>query len=126
MYNAPLLRNMTNKKVPLQIIPPSTETGLGMSRSSFVDTAILMGTDFARRIKKIGPATALRLMRTHGSIERMLEEEPQLRPPNIAEYLEQVGHIHSHALADRSDILRFRLKLLARSSVRCHLSRLQS
>ncbi|KAG9101509.1 hypothetical protein FRC06_002973, partial [Ceratobasidium sp. 370] len=90
MYNAPLLRHMTNSKVPLQIIPPSTETGLGLSRSAFMDAAILMGTDFVRRLKKIGPATAYRLMEKHGSIERMLEEEPKFRPPDVAEYLEQV------------------------------------
>ncbi|KAG8681610.1 hypothetical protein FRC09_017361 [Ceratobasidium sp. 395] len=90
MYNAPLLRHMTNKKVPLQIIPPSTETSLDLSRSAFVDAAILMGTDFVRRVKQIGPNTAYRLMHKHGSIERMLEEEPKFRPPDVADYLEQV------------------------------------
>ncbi|KAG8745973.1 hypothetical protein FRC10_006536 [Ceratobasidium sp. 414] len=97
MYNAPLLRHMTNKKVPLQIIAPSTETGLGLSRSAFVDAAILMGTDFVRRLEKVGPATAYRLMDRHGSIERMLEEEPKFRPPDVADYLEQVGHSHAFA-----------------------------
>lgn len=49
-----------------------------------------MGTDFVRRVKKVGPNTAWRLMREYGSIERMLEEEPKFRPPDVAEYLEQV------------------------------------
>ncbi|KAG8715904.1 hypothetical protein FRC11_013407 [Ceratobasidium sp. 423] len=90
MYNAPLLRGMTNQKVPLQIIPPSVETSLGLSRAAFVDTAILMGTDFVRRLGGIGPTTAWRLMDKYGSIEVMLEHEPKFRPPNVSEYLEQV------------------------------------
>ncbi|QRV86376.1 XPG i-region domain-containing protein [Ceratobasidium sp. AG-Ba] len=90
MYNAPLLRHMTNRKVPLQIIPPDAQNGLSLSRAAFVDTAILMGTDFVRRVKKIGPMTAYRLMQKYGSIERMLEAEPKLRPSDVAEYLEKV------------------------------------
>jgi flap endonuclease-1 len=90
MYNAPLLRHMTNSKVPLQIIPPSTEKGLGLTRSAFVDVAILMGTDFTRRLERVGPLTALSLMLKYGSIERMLEEESKFRPPDVADYLEQV------------------------------------
>lgn len=99
MYNAPLLRHLTDRKVPLQIISPSTETGLGLSRSAFVDAAILMGTDFVRRLGGIGPHTAVRLMHTHGSIERMLEEESKFRPPDVAEYIEEVrGHPHMLSL----------------------------
>ncbi|CAE6455125.1 hypothetical protein ACGC1H_004553 [Rhizoctonia solani] len=90
MYNAPLLRNMTNRKVPLQLIPSSVETNLGLSRSAFVDAAILMGTDFVRRLGGIGPTTAWRLMDKYGSIEVMLEQEPKFRPSDITEYLEQV------------------------------------
>jgi flap endonuclease-1 len=105
LYNAPLLRHMTNSNVPLQIIPPSTETGLGLSRSAFVDTAILMGTDFTSRVKKIGPNTAFSLMLKHGSIERMLEEEPKFRPTDVADYLEQVRRIfHMSKLACTSDV----------------------
>ncbi|CAE6484392.1 unnamed protein product [Rhizoctonia solani] len=90
MYNAPLLRGMTNQKVPLQIIPPSVETHLGLSRAAFVDAAILMGTDFVKRLGGIGPATAWRLMNQYGSIEAMLEQEPKFRPLDVTEYLEQV------------------------------------
>ncbi|KAF8610336.1 PIN domain-like protein [Ceratobasidium sp. AG-I] len=90
MYNAPLLRNLTDRKVPLQIIPPSTEVSLGLTRSAFVDTAILMGTDFVRKLEGIGPMTAIRLMHKHGSIERMLEEEPKFRPADVAEYIDEV------------------------------------
>jgi flap endonuclease-1 len=102
VYNAPLLRNMTNRQVPLQIIPPSVETGLGLSRAAFVDAAILMGTDFVRRLGGVGPSTAWRLMNTYGSIERMLEQESKFRPPDVAEYLEQVRDDHHMPSAMRS------------------------
>ena len=99
MYNAPLLRHLTDRKVPLQIIPPSTEIGLGLTRSAFVDTAILMGTDFVRKLEGIGPMTAIRLMHKHGSIERMLEEEPKFRPADVAEYIDEVrDHLHMLSL----------------------------
>lgn len=99
MYNAPLLRHLTNRAVPLQIIAPSTEVGLGLSRSAFVDAAILMGTDFVRRLDGVGPSTAVRLMHTHGSIERMLEEVPKFRPADVAGYIEQVReHLHMLSL----------------------------
>ncbi|CAE6489591.1 unnamed protein product [Rhizoctonia solani] len=90
MYNAPLLRNMTDRKLPLQVIPPSVETHLGLSRSAFVDTAILMGTDFVKRVAGVGPTTAWRLMNQYGSIEAMLEQESKFRPSDVAEYLERV------------------------------------
>ncbi|CAE6518599.1 unnamed protein product [Rhizoctonia solani] len=90
MYNAPLLRGMTNQKVPLQIIPSSIETNLGLSRAAFVDAAILMGTDFVKRVGGVGPTTAWRLMHQYGSIEVMLERESKFRPPDVSEYLEQV------------------------------------
>ncbi|CCO28802.1 hypothetical protein BN14_02800 [Rhizoctonia solani AG-1 IB] len=90
MYNAPLLRNLTNRNLPLQIIPPSVEINLGLSRSAFMDAAILMGTDFVKRVGGIGPVTAWRLMHEYGSIEVMLEQEPKFRPSDVAEYLEQV------------------------------------
>ncbi|KAJ2685265.1 hypothetical protein H4R19_006815 [Coemansia spiralis] len=46
---------------------------LGLSRAAFVDMCILCGTDFSSTLKKVGPITALRLIREHGSIERVLE-----------------------------------------------------
>lgn len=115
MYNAPLLRHLTDRKVPLQIIPPSTETGLGLSRSAFVDTAILMGTDFVRKLDGIGPATAIRLMLKYGSIEQMLEHEPKFRPADVAEYIEEVRDYLHMGCNSTFDAPPSRLKLAARS-----------
>ncbi|KAJ2080387.1 hypothetical protein H4R24_003128 [Coemansia sp. RSA 988] len=46
---------------------------LGLSHKAFVDLCILCGTDFASTIEKVGPITALRLVREFGSIERILD-----------------------------------------------------
>jgi flap endonuclease-1 len=44
---------------------------LRISREQLIDLAILVGTDFNRGIKGIGPKKALKLVRQYGSIERM-------------------------------------------------------
>jgi flap endonuclease-1 len=45
--------------------------GLQISREQLIDLAILVGTDFNEGIKGIGPKKALKLVQTHGRIERM-------------------------------------------------------
>jgi flap endonuclease-1 len=44
---------------------------LGVSREQIVDIAILIGTDFNEGVRGIGPKTALKLIREHGSIENL-------------------------------------------------------
>lgn len=64
---------------------------LQLDRASFIDFALLLGTDFSRRLKNVGPAKALQFIRTHGSIEQVVEQEnkhPPNQPPDV--YLEQV------------------------------------
>ena len=58
-------------------------TTLGITREQLVDIAILVGNDFNAGIKGIGPKKALKLVRDHGSIERM--------PPPIRETLEPMA-----------------------------------
>ncbi|KAJ2319445.1 hypothetical protein GGI00_006409, partial [Coemansia sp. RSA 2681] len=53
---------------------------LGLTRESFVDLCILCGTDFSATLEKVGPITALRLVRQFGSIERILESSSKIRP----------------------------------------------
>ncbi|KAJ2014591.1 hypothetical protein GGI03_002556 [Coemansia sp. RSA 2337] len=55
-------------------------TELGLTRESFVDLCILCGTDFSATLEKVGPITALKLIRQFGSIERILESDPEIRP----------------------------------------------
>jgi len=46
--------------------------GLGLNHDQFVDLCILLGCDYCDNIKGIGPKTALKLIREHGSIEKIL------------------------------------------------------
>ncbi|GAA5977802.1 hypothetical protein JCM11641_006077 [Rhodosporidiobolus odoratus] len=49
---------------------------LGLTKEEFVDWALLCGTDFTERIPHLGPATALKLVRQHSTIEAILEVLP--------------------------------------------------
>lgn len=68
-----LLRKMTfsagNKQPILEIDVELVLAGLQLSYEQFVDLCILCGCDYCSSIKGIGPKTALKLMRLHGSIE---------------------------------------------------------
>jgi flap endonuclease-1 len=93
VYEAPLVRNMTNRLGPLQVISGAEVRGaLGLDRAGFVDFALLLGTDFSQRIKNVGPARALKLIRTHGSIEGIVRAEGRY-PPRVPvdAYLAQVA-----------------------------------
>jgi len=46
--------------------------GLGITHDQFVDLCILLGCDYCDTIRGIGPKTALKLIREHGSIEKIL------------------------------------------------------
>ena len=58
---------------------------LGIKRSQLIDMAILMGTDYNRGLKGIGPRSALNLIRTHGKLERMPPEIALRLPDNVDE-----------------------------------------
>lgn len=44
---------------------------LGITRRQLIDVAILVGTDFNEGIKGVGPKTALKLIKSYGSIDRL-------------------------------------------------------
>ncbi|KAL1665200.1 PIN domain-like protein [Schizophyllum commune] len=92
VYGAPLLRNLSNRQGPLVLLPACLWELLNLSRKEYVDFALLLGTDFSQRIKNVGPARALKFIRTHGSIERIVDEETKY-PPRIPieEYLHSVA-----------------------------------
>jgi flap endonuclease-1 len=84
---------MTNRIGPLQIISGSdVRNTLGLDRAGYVDWNLLLGTDFSQRIKNVGPARALKFIREHKSIERIVETEVKY-PPRVPMdiYLEQVS-----------------------------------
>lgn len=92
MYGAPLIRNVAKQSDPLVILHGSdVRTALQLDQNRFIDFALLLGTDFSRRIKNVGPHRALKFIREHGSIEEVLRQETRY-PPRIAPvlYLEEV------------------------------------
>ncbi|KAK0192802.1 PIN domain-like protein [Armillaria mellea] len=92
VYEVPLLRNITNQAGPLVVVSGSdVREGLRLSRTSFVDFALLLGTDFSERIRNVGPMRAYKFIKEHGTIEGVVTNETKYRhrlEPDA--YLEQV------------------------------------
>ncbi|MCJ1481321.1 Elongation of fatty acids protein 2 [Schaereria dolodes] len=72
-----LLRHLTfseQRKEPIQEIHlDKVLEGLAMDRKQFIDLCILLGCDYVDPIPKIGPNTALKLIRDHGSLEEVVD-----------------------------------------------------
>jgi len=58
---------------------------LGITREQLIDLSILVGTDFNPGVKGIGPKTALKLIRRHGSLEALPMEILERVPPQYNE-----------------------------------------
>lgn len=77
-YRTPyLLRHLTYsaaRKEPIQEI--NTETvlkSLDLTQQQFIDLGIMLGCDYCESIKGVGPVTALKLIKEHGSLEKIIE-----------------------------------------------------
>ncbi|KAL8807546.1 MAG: hypothetical protein Q9223_005223 [Gallowayella weberi] len=72
-----LLRHLTfseQRKEPiLEIHLDKVLEGLGMERKQFIDLCILLGCDYVDPIPKVGPSSALKLIRDHGTLEAVVE-----------------------------------------------------
>lgn len=55
----------------------------GITREQFVDLAIAVGTDFNEGIKGVGPKTALKLIKRHGSLEDFPENLKEKLPTDL-------------------------------------------
>ncbi|PVH22372.1 flap endonuclease 1 [Candidozyma haemuli] len=78
-YEPPfLLRHLTvaeARKMPVdQIEYSEVLKGLDMDRSTFVDLCILLGCDYCETIKGVGPVTAFKLIKEHGSLENIVKK----------------------------------------------------
>lgn len=91
LFGAPkLLRNVTisgrrrRGKAFIEVVPEVVELSkvlseLGLTHEQLIDVGILIGTDFnPDGIEGIGPKTALKLIRQHGSLEKAL---PHIKNP---------------------------------------------
>lgn len=84
-YSPPyLLRHLTfseARKVPIdQIDCKLAIEGFEMDKKTFIDLCILLGCDYCETIKGVGPVTALKLIKEHGSIDnivKFIQENPE-------------------------------------------------
>ena len=88
-----LVRNFTNsgrRKIPnrnayVDVVPEIIETqktldSLGLERGQLVDVGILIGTDFnPKGFERIGPKTALKMIRQHSRLEDIPQIQEQLQ-----------------------------------------------
>lgn len=77
-YETPfLLRYLTAseaRKLPVNEIEYlKVMEGLGLTLNQFVDMCILLGCDYCETIKGVGPVTGYKLIKEHGSIEKVIE-----------------------------------------------------
>ncbi|TVY62723.1 Flap endonuclease [Lachnellula suecica] len=72
-----LLRHLTfseQRKEPIQeIFLDKVLEGLDMDRKQFVDLCILLGCDYLDPVPKVGPQTALKLIREHKTLEAFVD-----------------------------------------------------
>lgn len=72
-----LLRHLTfseQRKLPIQeIFLDKALAGLDMTREQFIDLCILLGCDYCDTIGKVGPTTALKLIKQYKTIEKVIE-----------------------------------------------------
>ncbi|KAF9493488.1 PIN domain-like protein [Pleurotus eryngii] len=72
-----LMRHLTfseAKKAPIvEVNLQKALEGLDMDMSTFIDLCILLGCDYLEPIKGVGPTTALKLLREHGSLKKIVK-----------------------------------------------------
>jgi flap endonuclease-1 len=67
-------------------------SSLSLTKASYLDFLILLGTDFSRRIKNVGPARAYSFVRKYGNIENILASEAKYPPRDgVEKYMDQVN-----------------------------------
>ncbi len=89
LFGAPrLVRNMAitgrrklpRKKIYVEVKPELIDLAenlknMEITREQLVDLGILVGTDYNRGVKGIGPKTALKLIKKHGDLENVMREK---------------------------------------------------
>ena len=105
LFGAPkLIRNVTisgrrklpNKNVYINVVPEVIEFDrvlkeCGVTHEQLIDVAILIGTDFnPDGIKSLGPKTALKLVKTHGTLENALLHIKNPKFPHSPESIREI------------------------------------
>ena len=76
-------RGMSRPLIPELIDLRTLLDGLQVTLEQLVDLAILVGTDFNEGVRGIGPKTALKLIKTHGTLETLPTSLKDKLPPNL-------------------------------------------
>lgn len=101
VYGATLLRNITTRDEPIiRISGEEVRNALDLTPESFIDLALLIGSDFTERLHGLGPIRATKLIKTFGNIEEIIRSERSkkgngrryLPEPKLSEeeYMQQV------------------------------------
>ncbi|TRZ69296.1 MAG: flap endonuclease-1 [Methanothrix sp.] len=124
LFGAPLVvRNMTiggKRKLPKKNIyidvPPELInlddelSRLGVDRKQLVEMGMMCGTDYNRGLKRVGPKTALKLIKKHGDLESVLAAKNEtiedlgeirglfLHPPVTDDYTVKMGQPCAEAI----------------------------
>ncbi|KAK4699773.1 hypothetical protein P7C70_g6483, partial [Phenoliferia sp. Uapishka_3] len=78
----------TSARDTMHVIDPEVvRRELGFTDAEFLDFALLLGTDFTKRIRGFGPVKALSMIHLHGSIEAMFASQPKNSPHDPISYL---------------------------------------
>lgn len=94
-------RKLPKKNIYVDVKPETIDLkanldGLGISHSQLIDIALCVGTDYNEGIEGVGPRTALKLIKEHGSLEKVLEVK-ELKIPNLEDIRE---FFHSPPVTD--------------------------
>jgi len=76
-------RGMSRRLIPELIDLGTLLDGLQVTLEQLVDLAILVGTDFNEGVRGIGPKTALKLIKTHGALEKLPTSLKDKLPANL-------------------------------------------
>jgi len=82
-------KGMARRLEPELIEAEDLLANLSLSREQLIDIAILVGTDFNKGVRGVGPKTALKLMREYGSIENL----PERIGRKVSENCEEIRRI---------------------------------
>merc|ERR1712151_1013711 len=85
-----LIRNLmaaeSQKKQILEVTLERILEQLNISMDQFIDFCILSGCDYCDTLKGVGPATAIRLLIQHGTLEKVIEELGEDKVPKNFRY----------------------------------------
>jgi flap endonuclease-1 len=83
LYNFSITKNTKNDTEIEYISLPKMLIDLKLRREQLVDMAILIGTDYNQGIKWVGQHTALKLIKKHGTLEKVINAGEEVRGKEI-------------------------------------------